>query len=103
MIERRYLPSFAEGDRLRLGGDDTGWSGAVVGRLCVVEFEEEGHYRLEAAYWLTPLPVDGLLTLVCGWPEIGLPETQTDLILPELAVRAAEAFPLWDFAEDADG
>ena len=40
---------------------------------------------------------DGLLTLVCGWPEIGLPETQTDLILPELAVRAAAAFALWGF------
>jgi hypothetical protein len=54
--------------------------------------ETEDHYRLEAAYWLTPLPADGLLTLVCAWPEIGLPETQTDLILPDLAVRAAEAF-----------
>jgi hypothetical protein len=54
---------------------------------------------LEAAFWLTPLPVDGLLTLVCAWPEIGLPETQTDIILPDLAVRAAETFSLWDVAE----
>jgi len=58
----------------------------------VVEFENGGHYGLEAAYWLTPLPVDGLLTLVCAWPEIGLPETQTGPILPDLAVRAAAAF-----------
>ena len=63
--------------------------------------ETEDHYRLEAAYWLTPLPVDGLLSLVCAWPEIGLPETQTDIILPDLAVRAAETFPLWDAAEDS--
>ena len=68
----------------------------------MVEFENGGHYGLEAASWLTPLPVDGLLTLVCAWPEIGLPETQTDLILADLAVHAAEAFPLWDVAEDGD-
>jgi hypothetical protein len=63
--------------------------------------ETEDHYRLEAAYWLTPLPVDGLLSLVCAWPEIGLAETQTDIILPDLAVRATETFPLWDAAEDS--
>jgi hypothetical protein len=62
----------------------------------------EDSYRLEAAYWLTPLPVDGLLTLVCAWPEIGLPESQTDIVLPDLAVRAAETFSLWDFTEDAE-
>jgi pimeloyl-ACP methyl ester carboxylesterase len=57
---------------------------------------------LEAAYWLTPLPIDGLLSLVCSWPEIGLPETRTDIILPDLAVRAAEAVPLWDATEDSE-
>jgi hypothetical protein len=34
--------------------------------------ETEVHYRLEAAFWLTPLPVDGLLTLVCAWPSAPL-------------------------------
>jgi hypothetical protein len=62
----------------------------------------EDHYRLEAAHWLSPIPVDGLLSLICAWPEIGLPETQTDIILADLAVRAAETFPLWDAAEDSD-
>jgi hypothetical protein len=102
MIERRYLPSFDEGDSLRLGvttpAGEARWWDAYESSSS----KTEDHYRLEAAYWLTPLPVDGLLTLVCSWPEIGLPETQTDLILPDLAVRAAEAFPLWDFAEDAE-
>ena len=65
--------------------------------------ETENHYRLEAAYWLTPLPVDGLVTLVCAWPEIGLPQTPTDIILPDLAGRAAETFSLWDVAEDPEG
>jgi hypothetical protein len=102
MIERRYLPSFDEGDSLRLGvttsAGEVWWLDAYESSSS----KTESHYRLEAAFWLTPLPVDGLLTLVCAWPEIGLPETQTDLLLPELAVRAAEAFALWDFAEDGD-
>src|SRR5215211_5592563 len=103
MIEGRHLPSFAEGDRLRLGVTTPAGQARWLDAYASSSSKREGHYRLEAAYWLTPLPVDGLLTLVCGWPEIGLPETQTDLILPELAVRAAAAFALWDFAEDADG
>jgi hypothetical protein len=101
-IERRYLPSFDEGDVLRLGvatpAAETRWLD-IYGST---SSETEGHYRLEAAFWLTPLPVDGLLTLVCAWPEIGLPETQTDIILPDLAVRAAETFSLWDVAEEPE-
>jgi hypothetical protein len=102
MIERRYLPEFEEGDLLRLGvatpAGETQWLD-VYGST---SSEAEDRYRLEASYWLTPLPADGLLTLVCSWPEIGLPETRTDLILPDLAVRAAETFTLWDLAEDAE-
>jgi hypothetical protein len=101
MIERRYLPSFDEGDRLRLGVATPAGEARWLDAYESSSSETEDHYRLEAAYWLTPLPVDGLLTLVCAWPEIGLPETRTDLILPDLAVRAAETFPLWDAAEDA--
>jgi hypothetical protein len=101
-IERRYLPSFDEGDVLRLGvatpAAETRWLDAYAS----TSSETEVHYRLEAAFWLTPLPVDGLLTLVCAWPEIGLPETQTDIILPDLAVRAAETFSLWDVAEASE-
>ena len=36
-----------------------------------------------------PLPRDGLLTLVCAWPEIKPPEAPTDIVLPDLAVFAA--------------
>jgi hypothetical protein len=101
-IERRYLPSFDEGDVLRLGvltpAAGTRWLDAYGSTSA----ESEGHYRLEAAFWLTPLPVDGLLTLVCSWPEVGLPETRTDIILPDLAVRAAATFSLWDVAEDPE-
>jgi hypothetical protein len=101
-IERRYLPSFDEGDVLRLGiaipAGETRWLDAYGSTSSA----SEDHYLLEATYWLTPLPVDGLLTLVCAWPEIGLPEVQNDIILPDLAVRAAETFSLWDAAEDAE-
>jgi hypothetical protein len=102
MIERRYLPSFDEADILRLGVATPAGEALWLDAYESSSSKTEDHYRLESAYWLTPLPVDGLLTLVCAWPEIGLPETRTGIILPDLAVRAAETFPLWDFAEDAE-
>ena len=102
MIERRYLPSFDEGDLLRLGVATTAAETRWLDAYASTSSSTEDSYRLEAAYWLTPLPVDGLLTLVCAWPEIGLPESQTDIVLPDLAVRAAETFSLWDFTEDAE-
>ncbi len=102
IIERRYLPSFDEADLLRLGIATPAGAALWLDAYESSSSKTEDHYRLETAHWLTPLPVDGLLTLVCAWPEIGLPETRTDIILPELAVRAAETFPLWAFAEDAE-
>jgi hypothetical protein len=101
-IERRYLPSFDEGDVLRLGITTPAGEAQWLDAYASSSSESEDRYRLEAAYWLTPLPVEGLLSLVCAWPEIGLPVTQTDIILPDLAVRAAEAVPLWDAAEDSE-
>ncbi len=95
-IRRRYLPSFDEGDLLRLGTSTPAGQVRWLDAYGSTSTETEDHYRLEASYWLTPLPADGLFTVVCGWPEIGLPETETDIILPDLAVRAAEAFALWD-------
>jgi hypothetical protein len=70
----------------------------VKGWRCGISAPVSTNHR----YWLSPIPVDGLLSLICAWPEIGLPETQTDIILADLAVRAAETFPLWDAAEDSD-
>ena len=102
IIERRYLPSFDEADLLRLGIATPAGAALWLDAYESSSSKTEDHYRLETAHWLTPLPVDGLLTLVCAWPEIGLPETRTDIILPELAVRAAQTFPLWAFAEDAE-
>jgi hypothetical protein len=104
MIEQRYLPSFDQGDRLRLGvatpAGQTQWLDAYGSSSSATE----DRYRLEATYWLMPLPVDGLLTLICSWPEVGLRETQTDLILSDLAVRAAETFRIWDLqAPGTDG
>jgi hypothetical protein len=98
-IERRYLPSFDEGDLLRVGAATPEGATRWLNAYGSTSSETGDRYRLEATYWLAPLPAEGLLTLVCAWPEIGLPETQTDLILPDLAVRAAEAVPLWDLPE----
>jgi len=103
MIERRYLPSLDEGDRLRLGAATPAGAPRWLDASASASSQTEDRYLLEAAWWLTPLPADGLLTLVCGWPEIGLPDTRTDIILPDLAVRAAAAFPLWEVADNPDG
>ena len=74
MIERRYVPSFDEADLLRLGVATPGGEALWLDAYECSRSETEDHSRLEAAYWLTPLPVVGLLTLVCAWPEIGLPK-----------------------------
>jgi hypothetical protein len=105
MIERRYLPSFDEGDLLRLGVATPAGQARWLDAYASTSSATEDRYRLEAAYYLTPLPADGLLTLVCAWPEIGLPEIHTDLILPDLAARAAKTVPIWDLPEapEADG
>jgi hypothetical protein len=101
ITEQRYLPQFQEGDTLQLAvltaaAGDAQWLDAYQ----TTSSSSAEHYRLEASYWMTPLPRDGLLTLVCAWPEIGLPEVLTDVVLPDLAVRAAGAQSLWDAAED---
>jgi hypothetical protein len=97
---QRYLPQFEQGDILRLAilgpAGDAQWLDAYQ----ATSSSTETRYRLEASYWVTPLPRDGLLTLVCAWPEIGLPEALTDVVLPDLAVRAAATWALWDVAED---
>jgi hypothetical protein len=99
VMEQRHLPQFEEGDRLRIAvappAAEPQWLDAYQSSSA----RTQGRYRLEASYWVTPLPADGLLTLVCAWPEIGLPEALTDITLPELAVRAGAARSLWD-AED---
>jgi len=98
MIDRRYLPEFGEGDTLRLtrtGGAQ--WLDAYQS----TRSSTEDHYRLEASYWVAPLPRDGLLTLRCAWPEIELPEALTDVVLPDLAARAAGARSLWNLEGDS--
>jgi hypothetical protein len=101
MIERRDLPEFDGGDTLRLAillpAGDAQWLDAYQS----TSSSTEERYQLEASYWVAPLPGDGLLTLVCAWPEIGLQEALTDLVLPDLAVRAAGTRSLWDVAEDS--
>jgi hypothetical protein len=100
ITEQRYLPQFEQGGILRLAiltpAGDAQWLDAYQ----ATSSSTEARYRLEASYWVTPLPRDGLLTLVCAWPEIGLPEALTDVVLPDLAVRAAGAWALWDATED---
>lgn len=67
-IRRRYLPELGEGDALRLGmlaaAGDSRW----LDPYHSTRSGRGDRYRLEASYWATPLPHDGLLEIVCGWP-----------------------------------
>ena len=99
LIERGDLREFDEGDVLRLGvlapRDVTRW--LDVQDIRRVESAEQ--LRLEASYWLAPLPEDGLLTVACAWPEIGLDLSLTDLFLADLRQRAAGVRSLWDASQ----
>jgi hypothetical protein len=96
VIERRSLPEFDVSDTLRLGVATASGAARWLDPYQSTSSGGEDRYRLEASYWVTPLPREGLLTLACAWPEIGLAETLTDLILPDLAAKAAGTRRLWD-------
>jgi hypothetical protein len=100
-VERQYPPDFAEGDAPRLGVLGPTSQAVWLDAYRSTSSGTNDRYRLEASYWVTPLPAEGFLTLVCAWPEIGLSEAMTDVVLPDLAVRAAEACSLWDLAGGA--
>jgi hypothetical protein len=101
MIDRRYLAEFGEGDTLRLAVLTRAGGAQWLDAYQSTRSSTEDHYRLEASYWVAPLPRDGLLTLRCAWPEIGLPEALTDVVLPDLAARAAGAHSLWNLEGDS--
>jgi hypothetical protein len=62
MIERRYLPRFEEGDSLRLGVTTPAGAVRWLDAYASTRSATENHYRLEASFWLTPLP------LTASWP-----------------------------------
>jgi hypothetical protein len=97
-IERRSLPEFDKSDTLRLGLVTPSGAAQWLDAYQLTSSGDEDRYRLEASYWVAPLPRAGLFTLVCAWPEIGLSETLTDLILLDLAAKAAETRRLWEAA-----
>lgn len=100
MIDRRYLPEFGEGDTLRLAVLTRAGGAQWLDAYQSTRSSTEDHYRLEASYWVAPLPRDGLVSLVCAWPEIGLSEVLTDVVLADLAARADQTRSMWDAAED---
>ncbi len=45
--------------------------------------------------WLSGLPAEGRLKLICAWPEHGIPETVTELDSVPIRQAAGRATPLW--------
>jgi hypothetical protein len=84
------------GDELRveLGPAD----GAAMVRLSAFATQGAGgadEYRQESSYWHPGLPSNSPLTLTVSWPAIGLPPASAVLQLPDLAVLARAAIPLY--------
>ncbi|PRY12493.1 hypothetical protein [Kineococcus rhizosphaerae] len=52
----------------------------------------EDSFDLDAGYWVDRVPSDGRLTVTVSWPQAGLPETRTDLVLSPWT--AADVLPL---------
>jgi hypothetical protein len=100
LIEQNCLPRFDEGDTLRLAVLTREGERSWLDPYRSTSSSGEDRYWLEASFWTSPLPEEGLLTLACAWPEIGLPGTTTDVVLPDLAARAAESQALWTVPKD---
>jgi len=84
------------GDELRveLGPAD----GAAMVRLSAFATQCAGgadEYRQESSYWHPGLPSSSPLALTVSWPAIGLPPASAVLHLPDLAVLARAAIPLY--------
>jgi hypothetical protein len=99
-IEQSFLRRFDGGDTLRLAVLTREGERRWLDPYESTSSSEEDRYWLEASFWTSPLPEEGLLTLACAWPEIGLPDTTTDVLLPDLAARAAACQPLWSVPKD---
>ncbi|MFD0483202.1 hypothetical protein ACFQ46_11405 [Kineococcus sp. GCM10028916] len=56
--------------------------------------DDEQVWGRDAAYWISDLPRDGLLSISLSWPQVGLPETQTDLTLTGIEDLASKVLPL---------
>lgn len=55
----------------------------------------------EQSWWLNPLPPEGPLRLVVRCPEIGIPETRTELDATAIRRAAADVVTLWPWAMPA--
>jgi len=54
-----------------------------------------GEGRHDQTYWLSPVPPDGPLVVVCAWPALGIAETPHVLAQPDLTTASAHALVLW--------
>lgn len=54
-----------------------------------------GEYAVDQAYWVTPLPPDGPVTVVIAWPGFGIPETSTVLDGAVIRDAAGRSQTLW--------
>jgi hypothetical protein len=55
-----------------------------------------GDLAYDQRWWLSPVPPDGPLLLVCAWPAFGIPETQQRLDHLDLTSASRGAVVLWN-------
>jgi hypothetical protein len=54
-----------------------------------------GGLSYDQRFWLSPLPPPGLVTFICAWPALDLPETSATVQGQVLLDAAARALVLW--------
>jgi hypothetical protein len=61
-----------------------------------------GNRSIDASYWLTPVPPDGAVTLVCAWAALGVDETRFVVEDAALTTASSRAIMLWPWEPDED-
>jgi hypothetical protein len=91
---------FADGAKAANTGDRFDWGGEFASppKAPVMSGSESGGGGGDwsCSLWVWPLPPPGPLQFVCEWPEVGIPQTYSDLdsaAIIEAASRAKTVFP----------
>jgi hypothetical protein len=61
-----------------------------------------GNLSVDASYWLTPVPPDGAVTLVCAWAALGVDETRFVVDDAALTTASSRAIVLWPWQPEED-
>ncbi len=79
-----------------IGGHDRPVGGPVIWPLSGGGGGSGGSISFHQSYWISPLPLSGVLTVVCEWPALGIPLSRREVdaqVILSAAERARSLFP----------